>query len=183
MKMLLDSQISPQVATWLRKAGHDVREVRMDSLLHGATDDMLVQTAWREGRVLVSVVPAFARLISRQGSWRPGTILLLAGDPRPRAQMQILQTLLARVPEAKLMTSLAIAEGYRVRLYPLVEQPIPQVTPELQSRPPEPLPSPARVSVSEASLICPVCGATMKPLHTCKQICPACGYLNSCSMD
>lgn len=183
MKLLLDSQISTQVATWLRKAGHDVREVRADPLLHGATDEALVQTAWREGRVLVSAVPAFARLISRQGSWRPGAILLLAGDVRPRAQMQILQALLARLPEAKLMTSLAVVEGNRVRLYPLVEQPIPQIAPELQSRPPEPLPSPMQAPIAEASLVCPVCGATMKPLHGCKQVCPACGYLNSCSMD
>lgn len=145
MKLLLDSQISTLVATWLRKAGHDVREVRTDPLLHGATDEALVQTAWREGRVLVSAVPAFARLISRQGSWRPGAILLLAGDLRPRAQVQVLQTLLARVPEANLMTSLAIVEGYRVRLYPLVEQPKSQVTPELLSRPPEPFPRPRKL--------------------------------------
>ena len=183
MKFLVDSSISVQVATWLRKAGHEVREVRGDPILHGASDELLVQTAWREGRVLVSVVPAFVGLISRQASWRPGAILLLAGDPRPHAQIQILQALLERVPETKLMTSLAVVEGYRVRLYPLVAQPIPQVTPELQPRPLEPLPSPPRASTPGAYLACPVCGATMKPLHGCKQVCPACGYLSSCSMD
>lgn len=183
MKLLLDSQISTQVATWLRKEGHDVREVRNDPILRGADDAALVQTAWREGRVLVSASPAFARLISREGSWRPGAILLLAGDPRPRVQTQTLQTLLEKLPEAKLMTSLVIVEGHRARVYPLVVRPPEKVTPELQPRPHEPLPSPSAAAPARTYLACPVCGYTMKPLHGCKQVCPACGYLSSCSMD
>lgn len=183
MKILLDSQISAQVAAWLCRMGHDVREVRGDPTLQGAPDETLVQTAWREGRVLVSAVPAFIRFISRYSRWRPGAILLLAGDPRPRSQIRILQALLERVPETKLMTSLAVVEGYRVRIYPLFAQPLAQPTPELQPRPSEPLPSPSSVPAPGSPLACPVCGATLKPLHGCKQVCPACGYLSSCSMD
>ncbi|GIV21125.1 MAG: hypothetical protein KatS3mg023_2876 [Armatimonadota bacterium] len=183
MKLLLDSQISAQVAAWLRKSGHDVREVRDDPTLHGANDVTLVQTAWREGRVLVSASPAFARLISREGGWRPGAILLLAGDPHPRVQMQTLQTLLHKLPEAKLMTSLVIVEGHRARVYPLVTRPPEKATPELQPRVQEPLPSPSAVASAQTYLTCPVCGYTMKPLHGCKLVCPACGYLSSCSMD
>jgi predicted nuclease of predicted toxin-antitoxin system len=183
MKLLLDSQISAQVAAWLRKTGHDVREVRTDPTLHGAPDETLVQTAWREGRVLVSASPAFARLISREGGWRPGAILLLAGDPRPRTQRQTLQTLLEQLSEAKLMTSLVIVEGHRARVYPLVAHPPEKATPELQPRSREPLLSPSSASSVHSYLTCPVCGYTMKPLHGCKQVCPACGYLSSCSMD
>ncbi len=183
MKLLLDSQISAQVAEWLRKAGHDVREVRGDPLLHSASDETLVQTAWRDGRVLVSASTAFARLISREGGWRPGAILLLAGDPRPRSQQQVLQSLFHRVPEAKLMTSLTIIEGHRARIFPLVAQVPQQATPELQPRRHEPWPQPASTPSARAYLACPVCGYTMKALHGCKQVCPACGYLSSCSMD
>jgi len=183
MKLLLDSQMSTQVAIWLRKMGHDVREVRNDPILRGADDVALVQTAWREGRVLVSASPAFARLISREGGWRPGAILLLAGDPRPRAQMQTLQTLMQKLPEEKLMTSLVIVEGHRARVYPLVARQPEKVTPELQPRLREPLPSPSTGASATTYLTCPVCGNTMKVLHGCKQVCPACGYLSSCSMD
>lgn len=183
MKLLLDSQMSAQVAAWLRKSGHDVREVRDDPALRGADDVTLVQTAWREGRVLVSASPAFARLISREGGWRPGAILLLAGDPRPRVQMQTLQALMEKLPEAKLMTSLVIVEGHRARVYPLVTRPPEKATPELQPRVQEPLPSPSAVASAQTYLTCPVCGYTMKPLHGCKLVCPACGYLSSCSMD
>lgn len=183
MKLLLDSQISMQVAAWLRKAGHDVREVRDDPLLRGADDSTLVQTAWREGRVLVSASPVFTRLISREGGWRPGAILLLAGAPRPRVQIQTLQALLEKLPETKLISSLVVAEGNRVRVYPLVARPPEKPTPELQPRSQEPLPSPASVPSAYSYLTCPVCGYTMKPLHGCKQVCPACGYLSSCSMD
>ncbi|MCS7310883.1 MAG: DUF5615 family PIN-like protein [Armatimonadetes bacterium] len=183
MKLLLDSQICAEVAAWLCKLGHDVREVREDPLLRSASDETLVQTAWREGRVLVSACPAFARLISRQSAWRPGAILLLRGDPRPRAQRLALETLLQRLAETKLMTSLVIVEGHRARVYPLVARTTETVTPELQPRPREPLPSPTTASPASTSLACPVCGYTMKPLHGCKLVCPACGYLSSCSMD
>lgn len=183
MNLLLDSQISAHVATQLRKMGHDVREVRDDPILQGADDVTLLQTAWREGRVLVSASPAFARLISRESGWRPGAILLLAGDPRPRVQMQTLQTLLQKLPEAKLMTSLVIVEGHRARVYPLTARPLEEATPELQPRSLEPLPSPSATSSAPSYLACPVCGYTLKPLHGCKQVCPACGYLSSCSMD
>jgi len=183
MKLLLDSQISAQVAAHLRKMGHDVREVRGDPILHSASDEALVQTAWREGRVLVSASPAFVRLISRQSGWRPGAILLLAGDPRPQSQMKIMTELLRKLPDAKVMTSLIIVEGYRARVYPLVARPPEIATPELQPRPHEPLPSPSATPSIPSHLACPVCGYTMKPLHGCKLVCPACGYLSSCSMD
>ncbi len=183
MKLLLDSQISAQTAGCLRKAGHDVREVRNDPLLRSASDEVLVQTAWREGRVLVSALSVFAQLVSRDSSWRPGVILLLAGDPRPRSQQKTLQSLLRQVPEAKLMTSLTIIEGHRARIYPLVANPPQQVTAELQPRPAEPLPSRASPAFARPSLACPVFGYTLHPLHGCKQVCPACGYLSSCSMD
>ncbi|MGC8784971.1 MAG: DUF5615 family PIN-like protein [Armatimonadota bacterium] len=183
MKMLLDSQISAQVAAWLRKMGHDVREVRDDPILRGADDSTLVQTAWREGRVLVSASRAFARFISREGGWRPGAILLLAGDPRPRVQRQTLQTLLEKLPETKLMSSLVTVEGHRARVYPLVARPPEKATPELQPRLREPFPSPSPAAPDRNPLACPVCGYTMKALHGCKQVCPACGYLSSCSMD
>ncbi len=183
MKLLLDSQISTQVAAWLRKMGHDVREVRDDPILRGADDSTLVQTAWCEGRVLVSASPAFARLISRAGSWRPGAILLLAGDPRPRVQIQTIQALLEKLPETKLMSSLVVVEGHRARVYPLVARPPEKMTPELQPRLQEPLPSPESLPSVYSHLTCPICGYTMKPLHSCKHVCPACGYLSSCSMD
>jgi len=183
MKLLLDSQISAQVAAHLRKMGHDVREVRGDPLLHSASDETLVQTAWREGRVLVSASAAFARLISRQSGWRPGAVLLLAGDPRPQSQMKIMTELLQKLPEAQVMTSLVIVEGYRARVYPLVEQPPESVAPELQPRPHEPLPSPSATPSVRPYLACPICGYTMQSLQGCKQVCPACGYLSSCGMD
>ena len=182
MKLLLDSQVSTQVAVWLRQAGHEVREVCTDPILREADDRTLLQTAWREGRVLVSASPAFAHLISREGEWRVGAILLLAGDPRPRAQMQTLQTLLQKLPEAKLLTSLVIVEGHRARVYPLTARPPEEATPELLPRLLEPLPSPSP-KPSELSPACPACGDTLKLLHGCKQVCPACGYLSSCSMD
>lgn len=184
VKLLVDSQISAQVAAWLRRTGHDVREVREDPALRGAPDIMLVQTAWREGRVLLSGSRAFARLISRQSEWRPGAILLLAGDPRPRVQQRTLQELLQRVPEAKLATSLIVIEGHRARIYPLAAHAIEPLTPELQPRSREPLLSPP-ISTSPVvpSNACPVCGYTLKLLHANTQICPACGYLSSASMD
>jgi predicted nuclease of predicted toxin-antitoxin system len=183
VKLLLDSQISAQVATHLRRMGHYVREVRGDPILHSASDETLVQTAWREGRVLVSASPAFARLISRQSGWRPGAILLLAGDPRPQVQTKTLKELLRRLPEATVMTSLIIVEGHRVHVYPLVVRSPEKVTPELEPRLQEPLPSLSATPSNRVYDACPVCGYTMKSLHGCKQVCPACGYLSSCGMD
>lgn len=182
MKFLLDSQISGRAANWLRKEGHDVREVRGDPMLLGASDLALVEAAWREGRVLVSAVSAFVHLVSPKHGFRPGAVLLLAGDPRPQAQIQVLQAILRQLPENKLIHSLTVIEGHRARVYPLFAQPPEQVTPESQPRPAQPPPSPTVSLASSHPLACPVCGYTMKPLHGCKQVCAACGYLSTCGM-
>lgn len=183
MKLLLDAQISHQVAEFLRKQGHDVREVRGDALLGGASDETLIQTAWREGRLLISASRVFARLLSRSSAWRPGAVLLLGGAPHPRVHKQILQSLFQRLPEPKLATSLIIVEGHRARVYPLVSHPPASPTPELLPRPEDPLPPPVNPAYLPPQGACPVCGHALRELHTCKQVCPACGYLSSCSMD
>lgn len=57
MKWLVDNALSPEVADLLAAAGHDAVHVRTLAL-HGATDEVVFQTAVDQERVLISIAPA-----------------------------------------------------------------------------------------------------------------------------
>jgi predicted nuclease of predicted toxin-antitoxin system len=49
LRLLIDENISPQTASFLRELGHDVRRIEM-----GADDEAIVETALEEGRAIVT---------------------------------------------------------------------------------------------------------------------------------
>jgi hypothetical protein len=60
MRFLLDENLSPKVAAPLRAAGHDVTIAR-EVGLRSATDQVVIETARREARVLVAPIPTLVR--------------------------------------------------------------------------------------------------------------------------
>ena len=54
MKVILDEQLSPQIATLLRKAGFDVEAVADREDLVGRSDRFILEVACREGRAVVT---------------------------------------------------------------------------------------------------------------------------------
>lgn len=84
MKFPIDNALSPDVADLLTAAGHDAVHVRALSL-QTATDDVIVQTAVNQDRVLVSADTDFSALLTMRREVRPSVILLRRGVPRRAA--------------------------------------------------------------------------------------------------
>jgi predicted nuclease of predicted toxin-antitoxin system len=52
LRLLIDENISPQTASFLRELGHDVESVRRIEM--GADDEAIVETALEEGRAIIT---------------------------------------------------------------------------------------------------------------------------------
>ena len=88
MRAILDEQLSPQIAAWLRKAGYDVDAVADRADLARRSDRTVLEVAAREDRAVVtSNVKDFRPLAAEwlaQGRVHAGLILLPSTRTRTR---------------------------------------------------------------------------------------------------
>lgn len=90
MKILLDAQLSHDIAEILRSRGHDAQAVtaRQD-LLNDLSDDEVMDVAHREGRVVVTNNIKDFRLVAADrlanGTGHSGLILVSPNTPRSKA--------------------------------------------------------------------------------------------------
>lgn len=75
MKFLVDNNLSPLLAESLKAAGHDAVHVR-DLGLQAATDEVVLEQARSEERVLVSADTDFGTLLARSGAANPSVLLI-----------------------------------------------------------------------------------------------------------
>lgn len=88
MRAILDKQLSPQLAVLLRKAGYDVDAVADREDLVGLSDRIILESACREGRAVVTNnIKDFRPLAAEwlaQGRVHAGLILLPSTRTRSR---------------------------------------------------------------------------------------------------
>jgi predicted nuclease of predicted toxin-antitoxin system len=81
MRLLLDNNLSPQLARTLREAGHDTEHVRDHDLL-AAPGARVLQQAREHDQVLVSGDTDFGTLLARTGAGRPSVMLIRRSSAR-----------------------------------------------------------------------------------------------------
>jgi predicted nuclease of predicted toxin-antitoxin system len=81
MRFLLDNDLSPKLADFLRAAGHDVVHVR-DIGLGSATDAVVIDEARAQGTVLISADTDFGTLLARTHATRPSFLLMRRASGR-----------------------------------------------------------------------------------------------------
>ena len=89
MRLLLDNNLPPRLATLLRDAGHDAEHVR-DHGMQAAADEDVLALARQQHRTLISADTDFGTLLARTGAGAPSIILLRRSTPRRAEQLATL---------------------------------------------------------------------------------------------
>lgn len=93
MRFLVDDCTGPGVAAWLLQQGHEVHSAYDQS--PGATDDELLELAYRDNWILITNDRDFGELIYREGRPHRGVIFLRLDDERTPNKIHVLTQLLA----------------------------------------------------------------------------------------
>jgi predicted nuclease of predicted toxin-antitoxin system len=114
VRILLDANLSPEVARLLKEAGHDAIHVSEVGLL-SAPDPEIMEAAAQEGRILLTADADFGALLALGSRATPSVVLLRSADQLRSAEQA--ELLIANLPSisADLETG-AIASLTRDRL-------------------------------------------------------------------
>ena len=115
MRLLLDMNLPPSVANWLRSEGHDAFHVR-DLGLSGAPDSEIFARAAADGRIVVTFDLDFgevARLLRDAGA---GAILLRLRLTTRRHLQERLRAVLSTAAAALETGAIVVAEDARIRI-------------------------------------------------------------------
>lgn len=142
MRLLVDDNLSPRLATLLHAAGHDTRHVREDGL-QAADDEAVLACAREQQRTLVSADTDFGMLLARTGQTAPSVILLRRSDGRrPEQQAALLLANLAQVMDDLDSGAVVVITDtdLRVRQLPIPPGPLPRdpASSSRQGRRPDP---------------------------------------------
>jgi predicted nuclease of predicted toxin-antitoxin system len=95
MRFLIDNNLSPKLADLLADAGHDASHVR-DLGLGSANDEVVLDRARLENRILISADTDFGTLLARTGAISPSFLLIRRAANRRVAEQAVL--LVANLP-------------------------------------------------------------------------------------
>ncbi len=115
MRFLLDEDLSPRSAEFLRTLGHNAVHVR-EVGLKGGTDQAVMVFARAEGRVLVTRDRDFADIRRYPPGSHPGILRLRIPHPTAKAINTVLHRLLSRIGLDELVQNLVVTDGHRYRI-------------------------------------------------------------------
>ena len=114
MKFLVDMPVSPRIAEWLRKIGHDAVHA-WEIGLERATDEEILNFAIKEKRVVITADLDYSRLIALSFAKEPGIILFRKGNYGEKELKERLEHVLEIIPEEEFYSSVIVVEKFRIR--------------------------------------------------------------------
>jgi predicted nuclease of predicted toxin-antitoxin system len=112
MRFLVDECTGPSVACWLREQGHDVFSVYEQA--RGADDDVVINRALADQRILVTNDKDFGEKVYRDGDEHAGIVLLRLRDDSVSGKIAALGGLL-KYHASRLEGSFAVVTDKQVR--------------------------------------------------------------------
>jgi predicted nuclease of predicted toxin-antitoxin system len=114
VKFLVDMPLSPGLAVWLGQQGHDAVHA-LDLGLSRAPDELILELARREERMVVTADLDYPRLLALARAEAPGLILFRGGDYSEQESIDCLRRALETIPEEEWVTSIVVIEKDRIR--------------------------------------------------------------------
>jgi predicted nuclease of predicted toxin-antitoxin system len=115
LRFLVDMPLSPALAVWLRKQGHDAVHA-VESELERATDNQIIDHARLEGRTIVTADLDYPRLLVLARTVNPSLILFRDGDWNDADVIVRMDEILRALSENDVAGSIIVVErGGRVR--------------------------------------------------------------------
>lgn len=118
MRFLVDMPLSPTLADWLSKEGHEATHASQMGLGR-APDQEILKTAIAEGRVLITADLDFPRLFAYMKVEGPGLILLRGGNLSEADAIDWVRRVLRNVFIAELPKLVVVVDAERIRKRPL----------------------------------------------------------------
>jgi predicted nuclease of predicted toxin-antitoxin system len=115
MRFLLDMNLPPQLATWLRTQGHDAVHV-VDDGLGASSDQEILMRAATERRIVVSFDLDFGDILGTARQKGTGVVLLRLRSARQAHVRQRLQVAIAQAGEAMEEGAVVLVEDARIRV-------------------------------------------------------------------
>lgn len=114
MKFLVDECTGPGVARWLEQEGYEVCSVFDEN--RGISDDVIIQKAYEENWILITIDKDFGTKIYRDNHPHKGVILMRLSDERLANKIHMLERLLAQYSDQLHDTYVVVTEnGIRFR--------------------------------------------------------------------
>ena len=116
LKFLSDENIFPQVLKFLRKSGHDVKDIQ-ESGLHQITDDKIIEIATEEERTIITFDKHFGDILRYPPQSLSGIILIRIHPPLLEDIFNALNNLFKNYPADSFKGRLVVLSksGYRIR--------------------------------------------------------------------
>ncbi len=114
MKFLIDMALSPGLADWLRRNGHDAVHAG-DLGLHRAPDTEIVDRARQDDRTIVTADLDFPRLLAIAQTAQPSLVLFRGGNWSEADIVLRMKDVLDAMPEADIATSIVVVDRSSIR--------------------------------------------------------------------
>jgi predicted nuclease of predicted toxin-antitoxin system len=114
MKFFIDMPLSPKLADWLARQGHDAVHASKVGL-DRASDTEILERARNEQRVVITADLDYPRLLALAQAEGPGVILFRGGNYGEPESLDRLKRALETIPNQELPNSIVVIEKERIR--------------------------------------------------------------------
>jgi predicted nuclease of predicted toxin-antitoxin system len=114
LRFLIDMQLSPALAIWLKQKGNDAEHAYAAGLGRASDEDIL-EVARKEDRIVITADLDYPRLLALVGAKGPGLILFRGGDFSEKQIIELMTRVLKSVPAQECSSSLIVVDKQRIR--------------------------------------------------------------------